>query len=182
MSVKDRRTDNGRPWVIHMTRPGEARRFKKLSIAVSLTAALILAGAGLISCASDRGDGSQDDAQSMPVESGSPLDADLKVGGDTPITKMGTLEDGAVLSIHADGPRSLATYFGAGGEGNDLTVHIQTTDAKVQFPVAGNIATLGDDFINFKVPSSGQAVLRGISGGDRFIFALIRPSSPDPTW
>ena len=79
--------------------------------------------------------------------------------------------------INDNGDLDLTTYFSTGGAGNDLTLHVQTSENSVSFPVAGNIAASGGGFIRFNIPSSSQAFIGGISEGDRFIFALTRPAA-----
>ena len=81
-----------------MTSTDKVRRFKNRSIAVSLAALLVLTGAGLLSCANNRGGSSENEAQSMAVESGSLLDEHLNVGGDTPITKLNQYQGGMCIS------------------------------------------------------------------------------------
>ena len=66
-------------------------------------------------------------------------------------------------------------YFGAGNEGNDLTIWIQTLNFTVNFPLFLNLA--GGGYVNINVPTQVQQVLDGISQGDRFIISFTRPLS-----
>ena len=62
-------------------------------------------------------------------------------------------------------------YFGANGDGNDLTVWVQTAGGSVSFP-ARDFGSAGGNYVNFAVPSGAAARIAGIGAGDRFILAL----------
>ena len=105
------------------------------------------------------------------------MDGHLSIGGNTPITRIGASQDGAILSLGANGPRSLAQYFGPAGEGHTLTLHVQTIHGKITFSVADSIISIGDKHVDFNVPMSGRKLLADISSGDRFILAMSKPIS-----
>ena len=73
---------------------------------------------------------------------------------------------------------SLIDYFGSGGDGNDLTLYLQTAaDGLVSFAVGTQISTSGGNFVRFTLPADAQTLLDNISIGDRWIFALARPAT-----
>ena len=75
------------------------------------------------------------------------------------------------------GPLSLIDYFGTGGAGNDLTLHLQDDTGHASMPVAGQIdGTGGDAWIRFRLTTAVQTVATRIDSGGRFLFALTRPS------
>ncbi len=78
------------------------------------------------------------------------------------------------ISLNDDGPLNLQTYFAAGGDGNDLTVTVQTASSTASFPVAGNIDGSGGNYVIFNIPAGDQSVIASIGAGERFIFALWR--------
>ena len=64
----------------------------------------------------------------------------------------------------------LGTYFG--GDGDDLTLYIQTAeDGLVSFLAADQLASTGDNWANFGLLADAQALLNNLAAGDRFIFA-----------
>ena len=63
---------------------------------------------------------------------------------------------------------------------NDPTVWVQTAVQTVNF-AASDIASPGSNYINFNLSSSAGTLLGGIVAGDRFILALTRPPTPEPT-
>ena len=69
---------------------------------------------------------------------------------------------------------NLATYFGAGGDGADLTLRVQTSASSG----TGSIASSFDSNVRFAMDSSAQTLLDGLSSGDRLIVALTRPGNP----
>ena len=74
--------------------------------------------------------------------------------------------------------QSLAlTLQRSGGDGNDLTLYLQTAaDGLVSFAVSTQIGLSGGNYVRFTLPADAQALLDNISTGDRFIFALARPA------
>ena len=105
-------------------------------------------------------------------------DVELVLGSD--ISRiMSPRTDGSLLRLNDDGPLALRDFFGASGAGADLTIHLQTDDGLATFPASG-MATVGGNFVNFRVPAAERAVLQGIGAGDRFILALSRPAPVQP--
>ena len=97
-------------------------------------------------------------------------DMELRPGQD--ITRIAIFDDGEQLRIW-DNPsqQSLASFFGAGGGGDDLTLYVQTTGGLA----VGTYLNAGSNFANFAIADSAQrALLTGIGAGDRFIIALAR--------
>lgn len=91
------------------------------------------------------------------------------------INEITKSQDGEFLSFSASGSLLLSDYFGPSGRGSDCTLSVQTTEGRVDIPIAGNTVCLKEDTITLKVPESGRHIVSGISEGDRFIFALHRP-------
>ncbi len=114
--------------------------------------------------------------------SGELLEGELGIGpDDEPVQRVMALSDGATLRFNDAGPLSLKDYFGANGDGSDLTVWLQTAGGSVSFPASG-FGSAGGNYVNFDVPSDAAAYLSGIGAGDRFILALTRPEpTPTPT-
>ena len=79
-----------------------------------------------------------------------------------------------------DSPAALAigTYFDAGGDGNDLTLYLQTeTDGEVSFTAASQFTLGGGNYARFTLPADAQALLDNVALGDRFIFKAARPAA-----
>ena len=117
--------------------------------------------------------------------SGELLDGEIGISaGNVPVQRVMALSDGATLRFNdADGDLSLKDYFGANGDGSDLTIWVQTAGGSVSFPASG-FHSAGGNYINFNVPSNAAARIAGIGAGDRFILALTRPTpipTPSPT-
>ena len=74
-------------------------------------------------------------------------------------------------------PLDLAAYFGAGGDGNDLTLYFQTLSGAVSFSVAAQLGNVGDNWAQFTLPADAQTLLDGIASGARFIFKAARPAT-----
>ena len=109
-------------------------------------------------------------------------DGELGIGAsDTVITRFRRHEilGTKFLVLNDDnnpGPLSLIDYFGTGGAGNDLTLHLQDDTGHASMPVAGQIdGTGGDAWIRFRLTTDVQTVANRIDSGGRFIFALTRP-------
>ena len=105
-------------------------------------------------------------------------DVELVAGSDVSRI-MSPRADGSLLRLNDDGPLALRNFFRASGEGADLTIHLQTDDGLATFPASG-VATVGGNFVNFRVPAAERAVLQAIGAGDRFILALSRPAPVQP--
>ena len=78
------------------------------------------------------------------------------------------------ISINDNGSLALNTYFGAGGDGNDLIVHVQNADDEISFPVATNLGGFGGNYVIFNIPTEHQSFIAGIAEGDHIIFAMYR--------
>ena len=113
--------------------------------------------------------------------SDSPLDGELGLSStETVISRIRRLEATMFVINDNDNPNSLAlnTYFGAGGDGNDLTLYLQTvSDGLVSFAVSDQLDTSGGNFARFILPADAQTLLDNIDTGDRWIFALARPAT-----
>ena len=84
---------------------------------------------------------------------------------------------GASIRINDDGGLHLGTYVSATGAGNDLRVYFQTADDGVaSTALNGNLGNVGGNFANITLNTETEAVANAISGGERYIFALARPS------
>ena len=75
---------------------------------------------------------------------------------------------------------NLQTYFGAGGDGADLDLTVQTVDgAHTWRPVIeGNTSIAAN--INFDAPAEARTLIEAINMGDRFIIAFTRPGAVPP--
>ena len=113
--------------------------------------------------------------------SDSPTDGELGLSPtDTVISRIRRHSDTELNLNDNDSPSALdlGTYFGVGGDGNDLTLYLQTSaDGLASFAVAAQIGLVGGNFARFTLPADAQTLLDNISTGDRFIFAFARPAS-----
>ena len=81
------------------------------------------------------------------------------------------------MTTTAPSALALGTYFSAGGDGNDLTLYLQTAaDGLVSFAVSTQIGLSGGNYVRFTLPADAQTLLDNIDTGDRWIFALARPA------
>ena len=111
--------------------------------------------------------------------SGSLLEgSDIGIGEDEEaIVRVMYLESyggGEVLRLNDAGELALSDYFGEGGDGNDLTISVQTSDGVVSFPASGGHSA-GGNYVNFNIPNEAGSLIADIGEGDRFILALTRP-------
>ena len=84
--------------------------------------------------------------------------------------------NGTMLALNDNDPLLLADYFGAGGAGADLTLHIQTLDGVASLPVTTH-GISGGNYIQFgPLGSDLLSLVDDIAAGERFIFALARPA------
>ena len=94
---------------------------------------------------------------------------------ETAITRL-RRRNGTMLALNDNDPLQLADYFGAGGAGADLTLHIQTLDGVASLPVATH-GVSGGNYIQFgPLGSDLLSLVDDIAAGERFIFALARPA------
>ena len=112
-----------------------------------------------------------------------PLDGEIGIGpGNTLISRFRRLTAGQLTFNDNDDPAALdiGVYFDAGGDGNDLTVYLQTLDAgEVSFTVAAQYAEGGGNYARVDLPADAQALLDNLATGDRWIFKLARPSAAE---
>ena len=75
---------------------------------------------------------------------------------------------------------NLQTYFGAGGDGADLDLTVQTVDgAHTWRPMIEGNTTIGAN-INFNAPAEARTLIEAINTGERFIIAFTRPGGVTP--
>ena len=108
-----------------------------------------------------------------------PLDGELGLGStNTVISRFRRLVAAELTLNDNDSPAALdlGAYFNAGGDGNDLTIYLQTlNDGEVSFPVASQFVLGGGNFARFTLPADAQTLLNNIATGDRWIFKAARP-------
>ena len=119
--------------------------------------------------------GPRDDVYRAPANGGpvgtlhAGSDLELRPGQD--ITRIRIRNNGAELRMwDTPSPETFSSFFGAGGAGADLTVHVQTA-AGVE---TMSIGTAGSNYLN--VEGEPAAFLDAIVEGTRFILALTRPA------
>ena len=147
--------------------------FDDTGLAVDAAALLVASAPGTI--------GSNPYADSDRGGTDSPLDGELGIGTtDTVISRIRRHSATELNLNDNDNPSALdiGTYFAAGGDGNDLTLYLQTAaDGLVSFAVSAQIGLGGGNYVRFTLPADAQTLLDNISTGDRWIFALARPTS-----
>ena len=105
---------------------------------------------------------------------GAILDGEIGIGATDSIITRIRRRSGAVLIINDNGPLSLADYFGAGGDGADLTLYIQTAAGVGSFPVSSADAA-GSGFIRLRpLGADLDAIVDAIADGQSFIVAFAR--------
>ena len=113
----------------------------------------------------------------------SPLDGDLGVSSnDTLISRIRRISDTVLVLNDNNNPGvlDLNTYFGAGGDGADLTLSLQTVaDGLVSFAVADQLVNSGANFAQFTLPADAQTLLDNLATDDRWILVLARPATVD---
>ena len=105
---------------------------------------------------------------------GALLDGELGLGAsEATITRI-RWRNGTMLAFNDNGPLLLADYFGAGGDGADLTLTIQTVDGVASLPVS-TTGSAGGNFVQFgPLGTDLDAILDGIDDGQSFIVAFAR--------
>ena len=76
-----------------------------------------------------------------------------------------------------DDPSSadISAFFGPGGAGNDIVIHLQDEDGAESFAVADvTVNSSNANTIRWNVPTAFGSKLAGLSSGDRFILAFTR--------
>ena len=113
--------------------------------------------------------------------SDTPIEGELGVGpGETLISRFRRASAPNLTLNDNNLPTALAfnTFFGTGGAGADLTLHLQTTsDGLVSFTVAGAFLSAGGNWLNVTLPTAARTLLNNLATGDRFIFALARAAT-----
>ena len=110
----------------------------------------------------------------------SPLDGELGLStADILISRIRRIDATMFVINDNDNPSALDlnAYFAAGGDGNDLTLYLETAnDGLVSFTVADQLDISGGNFARFTLPADAQTLLDNIDTGDRWIFAFARPT------
>ena len=110
-----------------------------------------------------------------------PLDGELGLGDDESLISGFRRRTTTVLQLNDnDNPVTfdISDYFGTGGDGNDLTIYLQTIDdGEVSWPVAGNVSTPNAGQVRFTIPTDAQTLLDNLADGDRWIFKAARPAA-----
>ena len=102
-----------------------------------------------------------------------PIEGEVGIGpSNDAITWIRTV--GNRLRLNDSTALSLTTYFNANAA--NLTIGIYTVDGYAEFPVEGNIASAGGDFINFNVSAAFLSLLADVDVGDEFIFGVLYPA------
>ena len=107
-----------------------------------------------------------------------PLDGDMSLSV-SQVSRVGWTGTEIIINDN-DNPQSLslATYFNTGGSGSDLTLYAQTIDdGEEAVIVAGNIATVGANFLRLTPGAALAALLDNITTGDRYIFKFARAAA-----
>ena len=164
------------PAITHTPAPGTLlllTDFDDTGITVDAAALLVASAPGTT--------GSNPYADSDRGGTDSPVDGELGLG--TTETVLSRIRRHSATEINLndnDSPSalSLIDYFGSGGDGNDLTLYLQTVaDGLVSFAVSAQISTSGGNFVRFTLPADAQTLLDNLDTGDRWIFALARTTS-----
>ena len=115
--------------------------------------------------------------------SGALLDGELGIGPtNDPITRMrfrgsGNSAGGERITLNTSGSLVQRDYWSAGNAGNDLTLHLQTADGHISFPVAETLGPVGMSYATFNVPAAHQTFVAGIAVGERLLFAFTRAAT-----
>ena len=113
----------------------------------------------------------------------SPLDGELGLSSTQTVISRIRRHSATELNLNDnDNPAILdiGAYFDAGGDGNDLTLYLQTNDGLVSFPIAGQLTSFGGNFARFTLPAAAQTLLDNLDTGDRWIFAFAKTASIAP--
>ena len=96
------------------------------------------------------------------------------------ITRLRYRASNTRINFLVDTGLNLQTYFGAGGDGADLDLTVQTVDGGHTWrPVIEGNTTIGGN-INFNAPSEARTLIEAINMGDRFIIAFTRTGGVPP--
>ena len=117
-------------------------------------------------------------ADSSRGGSGVPIEGELGVGpAETVISRMrrASTENLTLNDNNLPVQLSFDTFFGIDGDGEDLTLYLQTaSDGLVSFTVASTFLSAGGNWLNVTLPIAARTLLDNLATGDRFIFALAR--------
>ena len=108
-----------------------------------------------------------------------PVDGELGVGpDDTNLSRIrwDTANNRLIFNDN-DNPDALAlnTYFGAGGDGNDLTFYVTDFSGTYTFNIADNFFSSGGNFLQFSsLPAALVTIFDNIVVSDRLIFSAAR--------
>ena len=107
-----------------------------------------------------------------------PLDGELGLSlGQTLISRMQTVNVFEQIRFNDNNnPQnlSMSTYFNEGGDGNDLTLYIQTSEGVISQVIADSIVGAGSDWIRIGIDQENRSLIGNISDGDLFIVAFAR--------
>ena len=111
--------------------------------------------------------------------SDSPLDGELGIGADETVISRIRWDAATARLIFNDNDNPVAlaldTYFGVGGDGNDLTFYVTDLSGTYTFRIVGNLFASGGSFLQFTSLSAALvAIFDDISVGDRLIFSAAR--------
>ena len=111
--------------------------------------------------------------------SDTPLDGELGLGAtETVISRFRRFSATTVNLNDNNNPAALdiGPYFDVGGDGNDLTLYLQTlNDGEVSFTAAAQYSVGGGNFARFNIPDDAQTLLDNLETDDRWIFKAARP-------
>ena len=112
---------------------------------------------------------------------GSLLEGNVLLGVDNnPITRIRYQSANSRIIFNDSSTIDLATFFGSGGAGRDLTLHFQTTQDNAQeVTVATAESGSAAAAARFNLPQAIVDLLDGIVAGDRFIIGAYR-QAPQP--
>ena len=109
-----------------------------------------------------------------------PLDGELGLGaGETLISRIRRTAATNLTFNDNDNPVELdvSAYFLAGGDGNDLTLYLQTrAHGEVSLVAADTYLAGNPNFARFTLSQAAQNLLDGIATGDRWIVKFARPA------
>ena len=120
-------------------------------------------------------------------ERGTLVDGEHGIGPDN--NKLIRLREGSqggdlLINHDSNSVLNFSSYFGAGGGGEDLTLHIQLSATEVySVPVAGNLITVGGGYATIDLTDTGgQQEINDVAVGDRVIIAFTRPGNAAPVF
>ena len=106
-------------------------------------------------------------------------DGSLELESGTVITRIRDRNPNRFLLNDSPDADDITAFFNTGGNGNDITIHIQD-DAGVASIVAADTINVGvshADAVQFNTPAAFDTIVNRIANGDRFILAFTRPQA-----